>query len=142
MILFVSIALSIILSVVAALHAYWATGGYWPGHNEKSLARTVVGSKGILKMPPGWLAAVVATAIFVVAMFPVLGLILPTDGFLRVLLRLGFILFALIFIIRGAASFTPYFRKLEAEEPFVSLDRKYYGPLCLGIGFGFVFLLV
>jgi len=81
-------------------------------------------------------------AIFVVAMFPVLGLILPTDGFLCVLLRLGIIPFALIFIIRGTASFTPYIRKLEAEEPFVSLDRKYYEPLCLGIGFGFVFLLV
>jgi hypothetical protein len=28
---------------IAALHAYWALGGLWPGHDADSLFRTVVG---------------------------------------------------------------------------------------------------
>ena len=26
-------------------HGYWALGGFWPGHNETSLARLVVGDR-------------------------------------------------------------------------------------------------
>lgn len=31
------------LAGLAALHAYWALGGTWPGHDTRSLAETVVG---------------------------------------------------------------------------------------------------
>ena len=31
------------LLAIAALHVYWAFGGYWPGHDARSLVVTVVG---------------------------------------------------------------------------------------------------
>ena len=37
------IVASAILAVVAALHVYWGFGGFWPGHDSRSLADTVVG---------------------------------------------------------------------------------------------------
>ena len=29
------------LIIIAAIHLYWALGGFWPGHDEVSLARSV-----------------------------------------------------------------------------------------------------
>ncbi|MEW5854033.1 MAG: DUF3995 domain-containing protein, partial [Myxococcota bacterium] len=42
-----ALATAVALALVAALHVYWAAGGKWPGTDDESLARTVVGG------PPG-----------------------------------------------------------------------------------------
>ncbi|MBR7552201.1 DUF3995 domain-containing protein, partial [Mycobacterium tuberculosis] len=57
------------------------------------------------------------------------------------LLRLGMLALTVIFLARGGLSFTAFFRNRQAEEPFLTLDRRYYGPLCLAIGAGFAVLL-
>jgi hypothetical protein len=132
----------VILTIVAILHTYWAFDGRWPGHDELSLARRVVGSKGITAMPARGLTLVVAILIFIagvmaltqVSVFPVR---LPP-----VLQSTAMVALAAIFLARGAVSFTPLFRHLQAEEPFVTLDRRIYGPLCLALGIGFAVLVV
>ncbi|WP_163602926.1 DUF3995 domain-containing protein, partial [Klebsiella pneumoniae] len=54
----------IVLTIVAALHLYWGFGGLWPARDQLSLARTVVGSKGISAMPSRGVTVVVAALIF------------------------------------------------------------------------------
>lgn len=48
---------------------------------------------------------------------------------------------AVIFSGRGLSSFTPWFRASQSEEPFATLDRRLYGPLCLALGTGFAVLV-
>ena len=45
------IALSLVLAVLAAAHAWWAVGGIWPAASEPDLARAVIGD-GRIRMPP------------------------------------------------------------------------------------------
>jgi hypothetical protein len=46
----------------------------------------------------------------------------------------------LVFLARGIAGFTPWWRRLASEQPFASWDVRYYSPLCLMIGAGFIVL--
>ncbi len=46
------------LTGLATLHAYWALGGSWPGHDDRSLAETVVGPSAALPPTPAtWAVA-------------------------------------------------------------------------------------
>ena len=49
---------------------------------------------------------------------------------------------ALVFLGRGIAGFTPAWRRLTPEQPFATLDVRYYSPLCLAIGTGFAALAI
>jgi len=132
----------IALTIVAALHAYWAFGGRWPGHDELSLARMVVGSRGITKMPGRRLTLIVALLIFVagliaLAQASILPALLPP-----LFQQAAIVGLAIVFLVRGIASFTPQFRRMQTEEPFATLDRNVYAPLCLALGAGFIALLL
>ncbi len=50
--------------------------------------------------------------------------------------------FALVFLGRGVAGFTPAWRRHTPEQPFATLDIRYYSPLCLAIGLGFAALAI
>ena len=63
------VALSLVLAVLAAAHAWWAMGGIWPAASEPDLARAVIGD-GRIRMPPPWQCAAVAVALVVVAAWP------------------------------------------------------------------------
>ncbi len=138
----VSILLFVTLSIVALIHAYWAFGGRWPGHDEKSLVKIVAGANGQAKMPPFWLTMIVALLIFAAGLFPLFWIeILP--WFLpSILLSLGMFVVTSVFLLRGLFSYTPMARNMGFEEPFNTLDKKYYAPLCIIIGSGFAFLLL
>ena len=132
----------VVLTLVALFHLYWAAGGRWPGVDEKSLSRTVIGARGIAAMPPAWLTVVVAMLIFLAGLFPIAwtrgvpALVPPW------LLTAGMAGLTLIFILRGVASYSHVFRKSNCEEPFATLDQRFYGPLCLVLGTGYLLLLV
>ena len=49
---------------------------------------------------------------------------------------------ALVFLGRGVAGFTPAWRRHTPEQPFATLDVRYYSPLCLAIGIGFAALTI
>jgi len=136
-----AIALTAILWTIAWLHYHWGNGGLWPAKNEADLARLVVGAPGISRMPRRTACFAVAVAVFIAGLWPlefvgILPLSLPF--WLAILAGVGL---AAIFLARGAAAYLPAFRKRFPEEPFATMDRRFYGPLCLLIGLGFAFLL-
>ncbi|MGN8020711.1 DUF3995 domain-containing protein [Phyllobacterium sp. 22229] len=131
----------IVLTIVAALHLYWGFGGLWPARDPLSLARAVVGSKGIARMPSRGVTVVVAVLIFTAGVLAPMQLSIIPALLPAGLLRFGILVLTVIFLARGSLSFTAFFRNRQAEEPFLTLDRRYYGPLCLAIGAGFAVLL-
>ena len=131
-----------VLTIIALLHVYWALGGFWPGHNELSLIRRVVGAKGGTKMPPRWLTALVAILIFLSGLFPLMWIMVIPSVLPAKMLFAGMCLLLGVFFLRGAITYTPINEKMQLEEPFATLNLRYYSPLCLIIGFGFLLLLI
>lgn len=127
------------LLAIAMAHFVWSLGGTWPIRNPELLARTVVGRSGITTMPPRILSFGVA-ALTLAAGVLALALADPTGGG-PLLDGLG-LLAGLLFLARGAAGYTAAWRVRFPEEPFATLDRKTYAPLCLLLGAGFLILVL
>lgn len=127
------------LLMVAVAHLMWALGKTWPIRNETLLAQTVVGRPGITKMPNRGLSLIVSLLILSIGLVA-LSLADKVSGGIG-LTRIG-ALFALIFIARGVAAYTPAWRSRFPTEPFATLDRRNYAPLCFWIGVGFVTLVL
>ena len=131
------------LTIIAAVHAYWAFGGLWPAKDVQGLINTVIGDPRMTEMPSRELTLVVAALIFAAGVVA-----LSAGGLWRLgwgwLARLGAGVLALIFLARGASGVTLGLGLWEAaiSEPFATLDFQFYSPLCLLIGFGFVVLTV
>ena len=132
-------ALTLVLAVIAALHAYWGFGGVWPGRDAADCARRVGGFRGARTMPspaPSFAVAAIAVA----ASIPLI--MLGPLGTASSLPALAGLAVALVFLARGIAGFTPAWRRLTPEQPFASLDVRFYSPLCLAIGCGFAALAI
>ncbi|MDP1729752.1 MAG: DUF3995 domain-containing protein [Devosia sp.] len=127
------------LLAVAIAHFVWSVGGTWPIRDEALLARTVVGLPGITRMPPRIMSFGVALATLAAG---VAALALADDSGGGAWLTIIGALLAMVFLGRGAIGFTAAWRARFPEEPFATLDRKNYSPLCLAIGAGFLILVV
>jgi hypothetical protein len=138
----IAIALVLVLTVIAGLHAYWGRGGLWPAATEDALIATVIGNARAKRMPSPGLCLLVALAIAVTAAWPLLLMLSPGTAALRGLLLLGGIAIMAVFLLRGVAGFLPAWRRLHPREPFASYDRRYYSPLCLLIAAGYAVLLL
>ncbi len=125
-----AVLISALLFVPAALHLLWAIGAWVPIRDEAALARATVGAPGISKMPGPIPCALVFVALSFAAALPHL-----TTFPLRTLLLPAI---AAVFLLRGIAAYLPAWRKLVPEEPFATLDQRYYGPLCLVLGASFL----
>lgn len=128
------------LIVISALHAYWAFGGLWPAKTEQALANTVIGAPNITGMPSTGSTLVVAFLILLTGFIALAagGIIGVAPRWFAQIIAAGA---GLVFIARGVAG---YFFETVAwtpVEPFATLNRLYYSPLCLFIGAAF-FLLV
>ncbi|MDP3897013.1 MAG: DUF3995 domain-containing protein [Mesorhizobium sp.] len=135
-------AIAPVLFAIAALHAYWGLGGVWPGSNAADCARRVIGFAGMRRMPGPGPSFAVAAALLAVAV-----LVLLQGNLIVSPLPAGFVSFAtlcaaLVFLGRGVAGFTPAWRRLTPEQPFATLDIRYYSPLCLALGAGIALLAV
>jgi Protein of unknown function (DUF3995) len=143
MIPLISMFVFVTLTAISLVHLAWAFGSAFPCKDRETLVRTVVGSSGGGgAMPPGFASAFVAAATFMAALWPLImqGRILT---FVPVpLVGLGAIVLILVFLGRGIIGLTPWFRRLLPEEPFVSLNRKYYSPLCIALGLCYLTLLI
>jgi hypothetical protein len=128
--------LTVVLAAIAALHAYWGLGGVWPGRDAADCARRTGGFRGARSMPGPAACFAVAAALAIAALIPIF--LTRQFGLLALLAGVGV---ALVFLGRGIAGFTPAWRRLTPEEPFATLDVRYYSPLCLIIGAGFLVLV-
>ncbi len=137
----IAILIFLVLGGIAGLHAYWALGGLWPCRDEATLVRTVVGTKHRSTMPPAWLSLVVAALIFAAALLPLFATPVLSGALPSMLVYSGLTVLAAIFVARGLAAFTGAFHRRHGTEPFMTLDRRIYGPLCLLIGAGYLALL-
>lgn len=139
-----AVLLSGVLMALAAIHAYWAFGGKWPGTTEKELVDLVMGVGD--KMPPAVVSLAVAIGLGLLGLVPLIASGILDD---RPLAQLGlgdampWILAgaAFIFLARGLATFAlKFFPKLFGKaaenhsKRFIELDARFYGPLCLLIG--------
>lgn len=129
------VALSLVLALLAAAHAWWAVGGIWPAASEPDLARAVIGD-GRIRMPPAWQCAGVALALAVGAAWPWLIMAWPDSR----LVFIGSIVVGAIFFIRGTAGYSPRWRGHFTAESFRIRDFYLYSPLCLALGVGFIAL--
>lgn len=119
---------------LAALHAYWALGGFWPGRDAETLARRVVGGPRGMRGPgPGPTWAVVAVLLGAAAVaLGAAGLVpLPAPGGLvRGAAGLG----VAVLLVRGLEGFVDErLRPDTAGSPFARLNVRVYSPLCLAL---------
>lgn len=131
--------LGLALSLVALLHAYWAAGGLWPGNSEADLIAKTIGD-GRRHMPPRPVIWLVACLIGIAAIWPLLLNVRPLPPLGNWLVTAGGLVLTLVFLGRGAAGYIPGWRRIHFTEPFASLDRTFYSPLCLAIGVAFAYL--
>src|SRR5882724_1144628 len=121
---------AILLAAIAAVHVMWGCGLRWPCANEEALVALVVGY-GRDCMPPPLYCFAAASAIFAAAVIVALlaGLVrLPLSQGLVSLLGFGVVA---VFAGRGIAGYLPAWRKRFPRQPFATLDRRIYSPLCL-----------
>ena len=127
------------LLMVALAHFTWALGSTWPIRNETLLAQTVIGRPGVTRMPNRF-ATFVVSLLVIAAGIIALSLADHSSGGWP-LTALGVVL-AVLFIARGILGYTPAWRARFPTEPFATLDRRNYSPLCLWVGAGFLILVL
>lgn len=130
--------LFVLLLTVALAHFLWALGSPWPIRDPALLARAVIGRPGVTRVPR--LASLLVAVLVLAAGVVALAVADPVAGGLGLTL-LG-ALMALVFIARGILGYTARWRAAFPVEPFATLDRKNYSPLCLVIGAGYLFLVL
>jgi len=135
-----ALGLFVILTLVSALHFYWALGGLWPGRDRQSLAETVIGDGARRDMPPAWLTLAVAVLIFAAGLLPVLSLAGLPFGLPDWIAQAGLWALAIVFVGRGAVTYILPAQAAAMTEPFVTLNRRYFSPLCLLLGAGYAIL--
>jgi hypothetical protein len=121
-----------VFAALAALHGYWALGGFWPGCDGESLAQTVVGSPPGTPPPgpgPCWLVAalLLGAAATVLAAAGFVSLPVPARA-----VRWAAFLGAAVLLQRGLLGFVhTRIRPATAGSPFARLNVLLYSPLCL-----------
>jgi hypothetical protein len=138
--LILACALSAILLLITALYVYWGIGGIWPGRDAASCARAVVGFRGVEEMPSPPAAFAVAACLALATLWPMALEGVFATPFAPGGLAATAVMIGLIFLGRGIAGFTPWWRRLAPEQPFARLDTRLYSPLCILLGAGFVVL--
>lgn len=137
--MFVASLMFIALFAVSLAHFLWSIGRTWPIRNEKLLAQTVVGFKDIERMPPRLASFSIAVATIAAAVY---ALALADHDSGGILLSLGGLALAAVFLARGAAGYTTWWKGLTPEPNFRLNDARVYSPLCLALGLGFLALVV
>lgn len=137
--MFVSAMIFIALLAVSLAHFVWSLGRTWPIQNEKLLAQTVVGFRDVERMPPRLASLGVALASLGAG---VLALALADHDSGGWWLNLLGVVAGLGFLARGVVGYLPWWVELTPEPSFRFNDKRVYTPLCLGVGVGFLVLVL
>ena len=137
-----ALILSFVLATLATVHVYWALGGVWPGTDQRSLARAVAGFRDVDMMPSAAACFAVAACLVLATLWSAALAGLFASPFPRAGLVAGGIMLGLLFLVRGIAGYLPAWRRLTPVQPFASNDVRYFSPLCLMLGTGFLVLAI
>ena len=133
--------LAMVLVAAGLLYLLWAAGVTFPFASEQALARSLIGRRGITRVPSR--AAFVYLAVLLIAAalaaFLLGGFSEAVPQSKPFLAPVGLLL-ALVFLGRGVAGVLPAFERAAPEQPYLSLNRRIYSPLCFAAGLGFLFL--
>lgn len=134
MMIVVSIVVASILSLVAAIHYYWAFGGLYGIH---SAAPKLEGKSEF--RPPKLLTFIVACLITGLAALAIL-LEVPDYPFKEIVPYVGYLV-SLVFIVRAIGDFKylGFFKKVY-NSSFAKKDTVYFSPLCFILGLAFAVL--
>jgi len=129
-----------VLTAIAALHVAWGFGVRWPARDERSLVAMVVGATGRTRQPSRSACFQAAAGIFVAGVVA-LALAQSTDKPVvdAAVTAVGSVI-SLLFAARGVAAYVPEWRRRFSQEPFATLDRYGYGPLCFLLAAAFALL--
>jgi len=127
------------LLAVSVAHGLWSIGRTWPIRNEKLLAQTVVGFRGIERMPPRLASLAVAVATLAAGILALALADHDSGGPLMTILALPL---AAVFLARGVVGYTQWWADKTPEPNFRFNDRRVYSPLCVLLGAGFVTLAI
>ena len=139
---FLAFGLCCILTIISAIHFFWAFGGIWPVRDEITLARTVVGTIGIQKMPHRGFSFVVGLIILGAAFWPLMWRALIPYFVPQGMVWAGMFGLTMAFLARGLAGYLPMMSKRHNEQPFAWLNKRIFSPLCLGLAGCFALLLL
>ena len=137
---FIALAIFLLLAAIAGIHVAWGTGVRWPRKTEAELVTTVIGHKRDI-MPSPSQCYLAALAIFIPGAIALMLAGLVQTPLPLWLITLAAAAAALVFAGRGIAGYVPAWRARHPREPFASLDRHYYSPLCLMLAAGLAVLL-
>lgn len=133
--------LAIVLGCLGLFHLIWAAGIAFPFPNEQSLARSVVGRRGITRLPSRTAVALLGVLLLAAAAAAVtMGHFATSITAVKFLMvPIGLFLSA-VFLLRGCVGVLPAFERAAPEQPYLSLNRRFYSPLSILIGAGFLAL--
>jgi len=133
--------LALVLVAAGLLYLLWAAGVTFPFANEQSLARSLIGRRGITRVPSRAAFVYLAVLLFAAALAAFLlgGYSEAVPQSKPFLAPVGLLL-AFVFLGRGVVGVLPAFERAAPEEPYLSLNRRIYSPLCVLAGLGFLFL--
>jgi len=128
----------VVLLSIALAHLLWSVGSRWPIRDPELLARTVVGKPGITRVqkPAAFVIALLVLAAGVLALS-----LADHDagGWWLTLVGAGL---AALFLGRGALGYTERWRAAHSVEPYATLDRRNYSPICIALGVGYLILVI
>ena len=133
--------LALVLVAASLLYLLWAAGVTFPFASEQALARALIGRRGITRLPSraAFLYLAVLLIAAALAAFLLGGYSQAVPQSKPFLAPVGLLL-ALVFLGRGVAGVLPAFERAAPEQPYLSLNRRIYSPLCFAAGLGFLFL--
>ena len=142
MITLLAVVLWAVLAAIAVLHAAWGLGSHWPCGSEESLVRTAGGTPGARRMYSPSACFTVAAMLAGVSVWPLFASGLLPAAWPGWLTHLAGAAIATVFVARGIAGYVPAWRRMHSAEPFATLDRRIYAPLCFALGAGFIIILL
>ncbi len=134
----ISFAIFIVLLLVSLLHLSWAFGLAWPAKTRVDLGAMVVGTPKGVPMPSSGLTVLVAIFIFGLGLAALWGANMFSLGRIDGLKIWVLPAIITVFSVRGATSYLPFGPLQSSAEPFRSLDRHYFAPLCLLLAAGYL----
>ena len=126
------------LLIVAIAYFLWAIGSTYPIRDPALVAHAIDGRPGVERLSRAGAFGIAVFALVAAGIGSALG-DKQSGG---MLLTLAGVVMALLFAARGVLGYTPGWRASHPIEPFATLDKRYYSPLCLVVAACFTILII